>query len=196
MMKRRLFAKTLSAACLLVGLGSASPLFATHKPAYRFIPPAEAVKLYWSDALNQFKEVRSASPHDTEPNGLYSTVRYDLVVAPKGMPVDDFDHPLVVEKRGKSELRNGQPQMNVGLTVARLPQRAAAEKLFKELKAVVQAFPGTQPRGEPEPFWVSVGVKKRSSRRVIVLSLGDEPEDGAYVIFLNVGFNEDDPSWD
>ena len=84
----------------------------------------------------------------------------------------------------------------MGLTIARVKSRAEAQKLFAELKAVVKALPGAQPRGEEEPNWVSVGIKARPNRRVVVLQMGDEPEDGAYEITLTVGFNEDDPSWD
>ena len=129
---------------------------------------------------------------------MYSTVRYDLLAVPQGAPVwDEFgEHPLVTEKRGRSELRGGVPQLNLGLTIARVKGRAQAEALFRELRATVQVLPGAQPRGDQEPFYVSVGIKARPGRRALVLQLSDEPEDGVYELSLNVWFNEDDPLWD
>lgn len=176
--------------------------FQTHaRPTYKVVPAAEALRLYWNDGPNLFAAVRSATPHDTEPQGSSSTVRYDVVVVPQGSPQwagEFFDHDLITEKRGSSEVRDGKPQMSLDLTVARTKDRAAAEKLFTELKAVVLSLPGTEPRGQLEPFWVSVGIRNRPNRRTIVLQMPNEPEDdqGTYVISLRVGFNEDDPSWD
>jgi hypothetical protein len=76
---------------------------------------------------------------------------------------------------------------------------AAAEKLFNELKPIVLGLQGAQLRGQQEPYWVSVGVRARPGRRIVVLQLPEEPDDpetGTYAIGLSVSFNEDDPSWD
>lgn len=178
------------------------PLSAQHaKPPFKTIAPAEAIRLYWSDALNQFKGVRASTSHDADPPGLYSTVRYDLLTVPTGAIVWDEvgDHPLVTEKRGRGELREGMPQVDLGLFLARLPNRAAAERLYNELKPVVLSLPGAALRGEQYPFYTSVGVRARPGRRVMTLQLSDEPDDpetGAYFLSLDVSFNLDDPSWD
>jgi hypothetical protein len=187
------------AAALACGVEQHDPLLAQHaKPAFKFLPAADAIKLYWSDASNQFKAVRAPTPHDTEPMGMYSTVRYDVLVVPQGAQVWNVvgDHPLVTEKRGRDELRNGVPQLDFSITLAAVRNRAAAEKLFTELKAVVLALPGVQPRGEQYPYQISVGVKARPDRRSITLSLGDEAEENGYAIDLSVAFNADDPFWD
>jgi len=60
----------------------------------------------------------------------------------------------------------------------------------------VLTLPGAQPRGDQYPFQVSVGSKTRPNRRSLTLSLGDDAEDGGYVIDLRVGANEDDPLLD
>lgn len=193
----------LSRLVLVAGLvaGVGTTLDAQHaKPAFKVLPAAEAVRLYWADALNQFKGVRAAAPHDTDATGLLASARYDLLVVPQGADVwDEFeDHPLVTVKAGRNDLRAGQPQVDMGVDW-RVPNRAAAEKLFNELKAVVLALPGAQPRGTQERFWVSVGVKARPNRRILTLQLPEEPDDpdtGAYGVGLNVSFNLDDPSWD
>lgn len=196
----RAFLKSLFVAVVLAcGAGVHHPLLAQHaKPAFKFLPAADAIRLYWSDAPNQFKAVRAPAPHDTEPMGMYSTVRYDLLVVPQGAPVwDEFGlHELVTEKRGRSELRNGLPQLDLGMVLAPVRNRAAAEKLFNELKAVVLALPGAQPRGDQYQFQISVGVKARPNRRSLTLSLGDEAEENGFVILLRVASNEDDPAWD
>ena len=168
------------------------------KPAFRFVPAAETIRQYWNDAPNQFKSVRGVAPHDSEPLGLYSTARYDLLVVPQGAPVwDEFgEHPLVSEKRGRGELRGGMPQLDLALTVAAVRGRAAAEKLFNELKATVVALPSAQPRGDQYQWQVSVGIKTRPGRRSMTLSLADEPEEGVYLIDLIVDSNRDDPLWD
>lgn len=188
-------------AVLMVGLGLCTPVAAQHaRPAFKVLPAAEAVTLYWADALNQFKGVRAAAPHDTDATGLLASSRHDLLVVPQGAAVwDEFgEHPLVTVKAGRNDLRAGQPQVDMGV-VWRAPNRAAAEKLFNELKAVVLALPGAQPRGDQERFWVSVGVKARPNRRVLTLQLPEEPDDpetGSYGIGLDVSFNLDDPTWD
>jgi hypothetical protein len=188
---------------MLCGVVSAGGgLEAQHaKPAFRYVPPAEAIRVYWADALNQFKAVRAPAIHDAEPPGATSSVRYDLLTVPQGAPVWDAfgEHPLVTEMRGRSALRGGQPQVKLGVVVARVRSRAAAETLFKELAPVVSGLPGAQPRGPQDKFWVSVGVRARPARRILVLQLPDEPDDpetGTYAIGLDVSFNEDDPSWD
>lgn len=178
------------------------PLSAQHaKPAFKTIAPAEAIRLYWSDALNQFKGVRASTVHDGDSPGLYSTVRYDLLTIPTGAIAWDEvgDHPLVTEKRGRGELREGMPQVDFGLFLARLPNRAAAERLYNELKPVVLSLPGAALRGDQYPFYTSVGVRARPGRRVMTLQLSDEPDDpetGEYLLSLDVSFNLDDPSWD
>lgn len=168
------------------------------KPAFKVVPAVDAIKLYWSDALNQFKAVRAPTPHDSEPMGMYSTVRYDVLVAPQGAQVwDEFgEHPLLTEKRGRNDLRNGLPQLALDMPIAAVRNRAAAEKLFNELKAVVLVLPGAQRRGDQYPFQVSVGVKARPDRRSITLWLSDEAEENGFVIDVRVAFNEDDPVWD
>jgi len=198
-MNRGFLTPLFMAAALVFGVGQHDPLLAQHaKPGYKFLPAADAIKLYWSDAPNQFKAVRAATPHDSEPMGMYSTVRYDLLVVPQGARVwTEFgDHPLMTEKRGRNDLRNGLPQLDLGLTLAAVKNRAAAEKIFNDLKAVVVALPGVQPRGDQYPFQVSVGIKARPNRRSITLLLSDEAEDDGFWIDLRVGFNDDDPVWD
>lgn len=184
---------------VLAGLGVVRAQHA--RPAFRYIAPAEAIRLYWADALNQFTTVRAPAVHDADPPGSTSSARYDLLTVPQGAPVwDEFgEHPLVTEMRGRSELRGGKPQVKLGVVLARVRTRAAAERLFNELKPVVMTLPGAQPRGQQEAFWVSVGVRARPGRRIVVLQLPDEPDDpeaGLYQIGLDVSFNEDDPSWD
>jgi|GEM_PF-6118333 len=171
------------------------------RPAFRFVAPPEAIRAYWADALNQFTSVRAAAVHNADPPGSTWSVRYDLLTVPQGAPVwDEFgEHPLVTELRGRSELRGGKPQVKLGVVVARVRTRAAAERLFNELKPVVLSLPGAQPRGQQEAFWVSVGVRARPGRRIVALQLPEEPDDpetGTYQIGLDVSFNEDDPSWD
>jgi len=171
------------------------------RPAFKSVSPGEAIRLYWTDALAQFKAVRAVALHDADPPGDSSSARYDLLTVPQGAPVwDEFgEHPLVTEMRGRSELRGGLPQVKLNVTMARVRSRAAAEKLFNELKPIVLGLPGAQLRGQQEPYWVSVGVRARPGRRIVVLQLPEEPDDpetGTYAIDLSVSFNEDDPSWD
>jgi len=102
---------------VVLGVGQPERAWAQHaRPAFKVVPAAEAVRLYWSDAANQFRTVRAPTPHDSEPNGLYTTVRYDRLAVPQGGQFwDEFGmHPLVSEKRGRNELRGGQPQLDLG----------------------------------------------------------------------------------
>ena len=184
---------------VLVLVGSlaagAGALEAQHaQPAFRYVSPAEAIRLYWIDALAQFKAVRALAVHDADPPGTSSSARYDLLTVPQGAPVwDEFgEHPLVTEMRGRSELRGGLPQVKLNVTMARVRSRAAAEKLFNELKPIVLGLQGAQLRGQQEPYWVSVGVRARPGRRIVVLQLPEEPDDpetGTYAIGLSVSFN-------
>ena len=95
---------------VLVLVGSlaagAGALEAQHaQPAFRYVSPAEAIRLYWIDALAQFNAVRALAVHDADPPGTSSSARYDLLTVPQGAPVwDEFgEHPLVTEMRGRRE---------------------------------------------------------------------------------------------
>jgi hypothetical protein len=161
------------------------------KPVPKFIAPADAIRLYWTDAPNHFKAVRSVQPkHQDEDSATY-----DLIVVPQGAAVwlDDFYNATVSVKQGRYDLRNGQPQVKLGLFAARVTSKSAAQSLFKEWKSVALGLPGAQLRGDQYPNFISIWTKGRANRRSLTLQVSDEPEDGAYVISLDVSFNEDDP---
>lgn len=161
------------------------------KPAPKFIDRAEAIRLYWNDAPNHFKNVRAAKPHDNDPD----YVVYDLLTVPMGSSVwlDDFYNAQVSVKQARSDIRNGQPQTKLGFFFAKIPNRKEAENLFLQMKAVIQSLPGAIPRGDQYPFYISVWTKGRSNRRIMTFQLGEEAEDGVYVLSLDASFNEDDP---
>lgn len=161
------------------------------KPVPKFIAPADAIRLYWTDGPNQFKAVRSAQPIDHDRD----SPTYDLIVVPQGAAVwlDDFYNATVRVQQSRGDLRNGQPQVKLGLFAARVPGKAAAQALFKEWKAGVLALPGAQLRGDQDFYYTSVWTKARANRRALTMQLSDEPEEGAYTILLDVSFNEDDP---
>jgi hypothetical protein len=161
------------------------------KPVPKFIDRAEAIRLYWNDAPNHFKSVRAAKPNHNDPD--YTV--YDLLTVPQGSSVwlDDLYNAQVSAKQARSDLRNGQPQTKLGIFFAKIPNRKEAENLFLQMKAVIQSLPGTVPRGDQYPFYISVWTKGRSNRRMMTFQLGEEPEDGAYVLSLDASFNEDDP---
>ena len=134
----------------LMLLVASSPLLAERaKPVPKFIAPADAIRLYWTDAPNQFKAVRSAQPIDHDRD----SPTYDLIVVPQGAAVwlDDFYNATVRVQQGRGDLRYGQPQVKLGLFAARVPGKAAAQALFNEWKAVVLALPGAQLRGVKIP---------------------------------------------
>lgn len=161
------------------------------KPVPKFIDRAETLRLYWNDAPNHFKSVRATKPHDNDPD----VAVYDLLTVPQGSSVwlDDFYNAQVSVKQAKSDIRNGQPQTKLGLFFAKIPNRKEAENLFNQLKGVVASLPGAIPRGPQYPFYISVWTKGRANRRAMTLQLGEEAEEGVYVIGLDVSFNEDDP---
>jgi hypothetical protein len=179
-------------ACMvLLSLNSQISLAQGAKPAPKFIDRAEAIRLYWNDAPNHFKNVRAAKPHDNDPD--YAV--YDLLTVPMGSSVwlDDMYNAQVSAKQARSDIRNGQPQTKLGIFFAKIPNRKEAENLFLQMKAVIQSLPGAVPRGDQYPFYISVWTKGRSNRRMMTFQLGEEPEEGAYVLSLDASFNEDDP---
>lgn len=182
----------ISACLVLVSLNLQVSLAQGPKPVPKFIDRSEALRLYWNDAPNHFKNVRAAKPHDNDPD--YAV--YDLLTVPQGSSVwldENIYNAQVSVKQGRNDIRNGQPQTNLGLFFAKIPNRKEAENVFNQMKAVVASLPGAVPRGDQYPFYISVWTKGRANRRIMTLQLGEEAEDGVYVIDLNASFNEDDP---
>lgn len=161
------------------------------KPVPKFIAPADAIRLYWADAPNHFKAVRSAQPKYQDQD----SASYDLIVVPQGAAVwlDDYYNATVSVKQGRYDLINGQPQVKLDLFAARVPSKTAAQSLFKEWKSVVLSLPGAQLRGDQYPNYVSIWTKGKTNRRSMTLQVSDEPEDGVYVISLDASFNQDEP---